>query len=235
MGRHRRRRTTPDPSRREILGGGAMLAAAVLLGGSGSPPAEADPASPAVTPAAPRIHDRSDWQAREPEWPARVLDDAPSYIVVHHTATPNVSDQSQSRAFELSRAIQRHHMQHNGWSDTGQQLTISRGGYLMEGRNGSLEAIRSGRQLLGAHVRDHNPVTVGIENEGTYHDGDPPTELYDTLVETCAWLCDTYALEPQAIVGHRDLITTTCPGDQLYAMLPQLRADVAASLGIGSG
>jgi hypothetical protein len=34
-----------------------------------------------------------------------------------------------------------------------------------------------------------------------------------------------------AIVGHRDYVSTQCPGDVLYARLPELRDRVAALLG----
>ncbi len=60
----------------------------------------------------------------------------------------------------------------------------------------------------------------------------PTTALWNKLVETCAWLCDVYGLSPSAIVGHRDLNATACPGDVLYARLPQLRNAVAARLGM---
>ena len=39
-------------------------------------------------------------------------------------------------------------MQTNGWDDIGEQLTISRGGYVMEGRAGSLNAIAH-NELVG--------------------------------------------------------------------------------------
>lgn len=231
MGKHRRERTTPEPSRRQILGGGTMLAAALLLGGSAPPTAQAAPAAPVATSFfVPQVHGRQAWEAREAAWSAQVLDEAPRYIVIHHTATDNVTDYSKERAFELSQAVQRHHMDHNGWADVGQQLTISRGGFLMEGRNGSLAAIRAGQHLLGAHVRDHNSVTVGIENEGNYDAEEPNQWLYKSLVETCAWLCTTYGLGSDAIVGHRDLISTNCPGERFYELLPQLRDDVEALL-----
>jgi hypothetical protein len=232
MARHRRQHTTTGPSRRDALGGGTLLATAVLLTGSahfsGQVPAEATGTS--STPPTPLVFPREDWKAREPERDARVLDHAPEYVVVHHTDTRNRSDFSRKWAFELSRAIQNHHMDTQGWGDTGQQLTISRGGYVMEGRSGSLDAIRSGRHLVGVQTRDHNPVSVGIENEGRYHEKEPPEELYDSLVEVCAWLCETYDLPTSAIVGHRDLVSTTCPGDVLYDMLPALREDTDALL-----
>jgi hypothetical protein len=152
---------------------------------------------------------------------------------VHHTATPNSKDYSVAHAYELSRQIQHFHMHTRRWDDTGQQLTISRGGHVMEGRNGSLAAIRAGRHVVGAQALHHNSHTVGIENEGTYSRAAVPGRLWSSLVETCAWLCTEYRLDPfRAIVGHRDLVATDCPGDVLYARLPGLRGDVAKHLAL---
>jgi hypothetical protein len=234
----------PAPSRRELLGtAGVLLGAAVLLNGSTPYPAQAasvpahaghavTTATPARTRPVPQVHARKKWDAVKPTRKARVRKKAPEYIVVHHTATPNSSDDSRKQAFRLSRSIQKYHMTNNGWPDVGQQLTISRGGHVMEGRKGSLKAIRNGRHLVGTQARGYNPVSLGIENEGNYDKDDPPDALYDSLIETCAWLCTAYDLDTSAIVGHRDLVATACPGDHLYDQLPQLRDDVDALLAL---
>ncbi|MEV5828799.1 peptidoglycan recognition family protein [Spirillospora sp. NPDC052242] len=206
-------------TRRRLLGGTAAAMGGALLG----------PLPSASARTAPRLHTRTEWHARAPKAAATVLDRAPDRIVVHHTASPNAADRSLEHAFALSRSIQDFHMDTNGWDDTGQQLTISRGGHLMEGRNRSLEAIKARKHVMGAHTLGHNEHTIGIENEGTYMDAEPTDALWCRLVETCAWLCDVYDLDPHtAIVGHRDYNDTACPGDVLYALLPKLRAQVAA-------
>ncbi|MFD0901259.1 peptidoglycan recognition protein family protein [Actinomadura sediminis] len=206
-------------TRRRLLGGTAVAVGGALLG----------PLPSAHARTAPRLYTRAEWGARPPKVAATVLDRAPDRIVVHHTATPNSADLSRRHAFALSRSIQDFHMDANGWDDTGQQLTISRGGHLMEGRNRSLEAINAGAHVMGAHTLGHNEHTIGIENEGTYMTAAPTRALWCRLVATCAWLCDVYDLDPHtAIVGHRDHNDTACPGDVLYALLPQLRAQVAA-------
>jgi N-acetylmuramoyl-L-alanine amidase-like protein len=182
------------------------------------------------------VHTREKWEAREPRRPAVVLPDAPNRIVVHHTATPNTKDFTLGHAYALSRAIQRFHMQDNGWDDIGEQLTISRGGHVMEGRNQTLSAIEAGRHVIGAQALGHNAHTIGIENEGTYTEELVVPRLWQALVATCAWLCVAYRLDPaDAIVGHRDLGKTTCPGAQLYRRLPELRREVAARLAAGRG
>ena len=213
--------------RRTMLRGSALVSGGVILGGLVGLGAT----GPVSAAGIPKVYTRSDWKARPPRQRVEVLSKGPTHIVVHHTATGNVSDTSKSHAAALSRAIQRHHMDGNGWNDTGQQLTISRGGYIMEGRDQTLRAIRDGGHVIGAHVANHNSHTVGIENEGTYSSTTPPTALMSSLVETCAWLCLVYRLDPEdAIVGHRDYNSTNCPGDKLYSMLPKLRRDVKGSV-----
>lgn len=213
--------------RRTMLRGAALAAGGVLLGGA----LGVSVAGQASASAMPKVYTRTDWNARAPKGGIELRAQGPTHIVVHHTATGNVSDTSTSHAAALSRSIQRYHMDSNGWSDTGQQLTISRGGHIMEGRDKSLQAIREGGHVIGAHTANHNSHTIGIENEGTYSSATPPGALMSALVDTCSWLCLVYRLDPQeAIVGHRDYNATNCPGDKLYSMLPKLRDDVGSRL-----
>lgn len=210
---------------------GLLRTTAVVMGGALLTPI-AGPLPAAAAQATPLLHPRADWQARPPKVPATVLNRAPDHIVVHHTASPNSTDYSLEHALDLSRAIQNFHVDTNGWDDIGQQLTISRGGHLMEGRNLTLEAISARTHVVGAHTLSHNDHTIGIENEGTYMTQAPTSALWEKLITTCAWLCDTYTLDPHtAIVGHRDYNNTACPGDTMYALLPQLRNQVAELLG----
>lgn len=218
-------------SRRGLLGGGLLLAAVPWGCTEASASARGGPAGDAVPEAVPLVYPRRQWGARSPKRHARILGHAPDHLVVHHTDTANSADPSIDHAFGLSRWIQDFHMNTRGWDDTGQQLTISRGGYVMEGRNRSLAAIRAGVNVMGAQVLGHNDHTLGIENEGTYMTVAPPALLWSSLVAVCAWLCDLYELDPHtAISGHRDFNSTDCPGDMLYAMLPELRRSVAARL-----
>ncbi|MDS1271448.1 peptidoglycan recognition family protein [Lipingzhangella sp. LS1_29] len=221
------RRGNAAYSRRGVVRGAVLVAGGTLLGSA----AILGAASGASAAATPGVLTREDWDARSPRKKAQVLTEPPDHIVIHHTATANTSDFSRSRALSLSRGIQNWHMDNNGWNDTGQQLTISRGGYVMEGRNTSLEAIAEGKHVVGAHVANHNSHTLGIENEGSYGSASPPEEQLAALVATVAWLCAVYELDPeQAIVGHRDFNATACPGDELYALLPSLRTEVCARM-----
>ncbi|MGW1676127.1 peptidoglycan recognition protein family protein [Saccharopolyspora sp. NPDC002376] len=210
-------------ARRVLLAGGL---AATAVGASGIP------VWASSRRAAPEILSTSEWEAREPSSPVQVLDQRPVKIVVHHTASANSEDTSQEHAMELARQIQEFHMDSNGWLDTGQNFTNSRGGWLLEGRHKSLAVLTAGEQhVLGAHAGEQNSVSLGIENEGTYVDAQVPDALWDSLVELCSYMVVQYGIDAGEIYGHRDFMATACPGDVLYARLPELREAVGAAAG----
>jgi hypothetical protein len=203
----------------------------LLLAAAGSGLLAAWPA-PARAAAGPEIVDCAGWGARPNSRVVNVVAQRPVKILVHHTATPNADDLGRAAADRLARGIQDFHMDRRGWLDSGQHFTISRGGFVLEGRHRSLEALRSGRkQVEAAHCTGQNLVSIGIENEGTYTDTEPTGPLWDRLRELCAYTCAQYGIAPTEIFGHRDFKDTLCPGDVLYGMLPRLRSEVAGLLG----
>jgi len=211
--------------RRLLLRGGLVAGGLVVAGARDVlRPSEAE----AVT--APAIFSTSDWGAQPPRGNIEILNRRASKIIIHHTASANSSDFTRAHAFQLARNIQQWHFD-RGWDDTGQQFTISRGGFVMAGRHGSLPALMDGnRHVVGAHCTGQNDVAVGIENEGTYTNVQIRDEHYDKLVRMCAFICQKYGIPPRDIFGHRDFSATECPGDRLYARLPRLRDDVRALL-----
>jgi hypothetical protein len=213
----------PKPSRRSVLVGGLVLAGSV--GGMVRPASARAAESPAIV-------DCDDWGARPNRGIVQVRNERPARIIVHHTATANVDDVSREAAARLARLIQDFHMDRRGWLDTGQNFTISRGGFILEGRHRSHEVLRLGRRHVeGAHCTGQNEVAVGIENEGTYTSTTPPGEVWSSLRTMCAYICRQYEIEPTEIVGHRDFKDTACPGDAFYDLLPRLRREVAQTLG----
>jgi N-acetylmuramoyl-L-alanine amidase len=211
-------------SRRNVFRGAVVIGAGAVL-----PPALSSAALGAVP--VPNIASCATWGARSPSSPLTLLTTNPNKILIHHTATPNSTDYSQAHAFALARSIQDYHMDHNGWSDTGQNFTVSRGGYLMEGRHYSLSKLTAGSGFVqSAHCPGQNTQAVGIENEGTYTSLTPPTALWNKLVDLCAYICSQYNIASTQIYGHRDFVSTECPGDAFYAQLPALRSAVHAKL-----
>lgn len=216
-----------NASRRGVLLGGLVLTGAI---GGLIRPDEASAAEPAVK--APPIIGCDTWGARRPSDAIPVWNERPVRIIVHHTATPNVKDFSRDAAEFVARKIQEFHMDRRGWIDTGQNFTISRGGYVLEGRHRSLEVLRTGRRHVeGAHCTGQNVEAVGIENEGTYSSLTPPDKQWARLRSMCAYICHQYGIAPTEIGGHRDFKDTLCPGDTFYEMLPRLRTEVTDLLG----
>jgi N-acetyl-anhydromuramyl-L-alanine amidase AmpD len=211
-------------SRRLFLVGG--LVGGLTVAGSALGPGRARADEPV-----PPFIDCAGWAARPPSAACRIWHQRPVKILVHHTASANQADVSRDAAVRLAHSIQDFHMDQRKWSDTGQHLTITRGGFVLEGRHRSLEMIAGGRSTVeGAHCTGQNVVAIGIENEGTYTNVAPPAALWDRLRETCAYLCRRYGIKPTEIYGHRDFKNTACPGDKLYAKLPALRDEVAGLL-----
>ena len=76
---------------------------------------------------------------------------------------------------------------------------------------------------------------------GNYENLYPPQQTLDSLEKLLAWKCDIRGMDPvgqgfivsatiDIISGHRDApgSSTACPGDSLYAMLPDVRIGTKA-------
>ncbi|TXL86703.1 N-acetylmuramoyl-L-alanine amidase [Streptomyces sp. IB2014 016-6] len=227
------------PGRRTVLRGGLTATAVGALGLAATGPANAAPvrrpaARSPLAAAEPRIYSTAEWGARPPSQQIVVLDRVPTYIVVHHTAEPgNSEDYSLEHAMEICRSIQNFHMDGQGWGDSGQQFTNSRGGFILEGRHQSLDVVRGGTQhVQGANVGGRNSEVIGIENEGLYTEVDVPAALWGSLVQLVAWIATQYGRPVTDIMGHRDFNSTECPGGVLYGRLQELRDAVAGALGV---
>lgn len=190
----------------------------------------------AATVGRPSIVSTDEWDAQQVgslPWITR----APGYLVIHHTTHQNSSDYSLGSALQLARTLQSNHLR-NGWADTGHQFTIGRGGHILEGRHGSLSALRAGNRFVqGAHAYGFNDHSVGIEVDGVYMTEVPTQAQWQSLVHLSAYACQQYGIAVEDIIAHRDVpgAQTHCCGDAFYARLPALRHDVAAALGRGTG
>ncbi|KAB1937455.1 N-acetylmuramoyl-L-alanine amidase [Micromonospora sp. ALFpr18c] len=222
-----------EVDRRTLLRAGLGAATVAVVG--------SELAFPATAQAAPGtdldwIISCDEWAARPPKDPLSVSAIPTNKIIVHHMAFPNVTDYSREQAVKLAHDCQDLHIDGNGWSDTGQHFTVSRGGYVLEGRRGSLERLEAGdRQMISAHCPGENGRAIGIENEGTYVTETPPKALTDSLVTLCVAICRQYGLHAHDIFGHWDFRTTDCPGAAFYREFPALRRRVYAALGTKLG
>ena len=136
----------------------------------------------------------------------------------------------------FARAIQKDHFS-RGWSDSGHNFLNTTGGYLLEGRTGTVDAVKQGKCVRSAHAAQDpgrlpkGNESPGIENEGNFTSFQMGATQWTSLVALCSELCSALSIQPSNIRGHREFSNTDCPGDWLFGQLPRLRQEVAAKMG----
>lgn len=170
------------------------------------------------------------------QWGARPVDNTGSPqsrvvgVVIHHTAGPNARTRwpapiERQRCASLARAIQRDHMERQGWKDSGHHALVTRSGLVLEGRTGSWEAIQRGIVIQGAHAGDAavNRTHFGIECEGNTELAPLTDRQWAALVELCAQVCLWGDVQSANLFPHSQFRPTECPGSWLRLRLPALR------------
>lgn len=154
-------------------------------------------------------------------------------ILIHHTAGPNLKIRmagtgEMERACALAREVQRQHQRQNRWIDIGYHFIVSRGGIILEGRTGSLDAAQRGLVVRGAHAGNNeaNARWWGVVLEGSYMEVFPLEDQWVAAVDLCAHLSLWGTTQAQEIRGHRDFKATECPGQQMYDALERFREEV---------
>jgi N-acetylmuramoyl-L-alanine amidase len=200
---------------------------------------DAGPASDATDAPQPNILTRSDWGADE-SWRSSDprYSDTIEQAHIHHTAGSN--DYTRADVPAIIRGDYWYHTQVLGWSDLGYNFVVDKFGRIWEGRAGGID-----RAVLGAHTLGFNHDSFGVAAIGRYGATSPSSDLVSSLVRLTAWKLDAYDREPAGhtrvrsagsdrypegtwvrlpvIDGHRDTNETVCPGDELYAKLPDIR------------
>jgi hypothetical protein len=190
----------------------------------------------------PRIHLRSEWGAEQ--CPTRRVNYARvKAAVIHHTVTANEYSRSQTPAAIL--AICRFHRNTNGWNDIGYNFVVDRFGRIWEGRAGGID-----EAVMGSHAQGYNAQTTGIANLGTFTSVPQTEAAIGAMARLIAWKLGNHGVRTGGttrltsaggssarypygytrrfpkVIGHRDTGVTSCPGEQLYYQLPELRERV---------
>ncbi len=216
-----------------------------------------DPLQAAAPGDAPDIITRNQWwgslpagEINAPRWkPVKIT---VTHGILHHTATINDPENPSQQI----RNIWHYHANTLGWGDIGYNFLIDQHGNIYQGRYNPwlyTTDIRAG------HAFEANGASFGVGLLGQFHPtaaspapGRPTAEAIAAFEELCAWRFTQLNLNPlenasivtgakgrevtkvvPRISGHRDLDATACPGDRLYAYLPQIREDVAALIPYG--
>lgn len=123
-------------------------------------------------------------------------------IVIHHTGNA-VDDDLSATEIDASHKAQ-------GWTCIGYHYVIRKDGTVEQGRP---------HWTVGAHAYGENPHTIGIHVCGNFEIGEPTSEQIESLAMLLANLCTDYGLpiDRDHIIGHRELMPTACPGENLFA------------------
>jgi hypothetical protein len=162
---------------------------------------------------------------------------------IHHTVSANEYGPEDSAAMVLG--ICRYHRNGNGWNDIGYNFLVDRYGTIFEGRAGGMA-----EAVVGAQAQGYNSTSTGIASLGTFSSGGQTPAGLAAIARVLSWKLAVHGIPPNGkvqvlsqggstnrfaagsrpvfdrISGHRDGNATACPGDGLYAQLPQLRAMV---------
>jgi len=135
-------------------------------------------------------------------------------IVIHHTGNPTDDDLSAEDIHEAHQNL--------GWAGIGYHYVIR--------KDGTIEAGRA-TDTIGSHAYGENWHTIGIHLSGNFAIGEPTDAQIESCAHLIAWLTEEYDLNivngeddpEEVIVGHRDLMATACPGDNLYNKIDTIR------------
>ncbi|MDQ4007743.1 MAG: N-acetylmuramoyl-L-alanine amidase [Actinomycetota bacterium] len=186
----------------------------------------------------PRLISRRQWGA-DPRLRSRC--DSPritntlQMAFVHHTAGNN--HYSRSEAPAIVRGVYAYHTQGQGWCDIGYNFLVDRFGRSYVGRAGGPNVA-----VRGAHSGDYNERTAGVSLIGNFEKARPTRAMRRGLIRLLAWKLGSFYRGPRTTVriegrrfekisGHRDAMSTACPGRFVYRWLPRLRERVASRIG----
>ncbi|CAF4128177.1 unnamed protein product [Rotaria socialis] len=159
----------------------------------------------APTPNCPNIVSRSEWGARAPKSTTGMAKSLP-YVVIHHTTGGTCT--AKSACIVKMKGFQNYHMDSNGWDDIGYSFLVGEDGNIYEGR---------GWTYVGAHTYGYNSQSIGISVIGDYMSQKPNAAAINSvkaLIE-CG-ISRGYISRAYTLRGHRDLDSTSCPGNAFY-------------------
>ena len=146
-------------------------------------------------------------------------------IVVHHTAGSNNYTKTQSAA--IVRATQAYHVKSRKWCDIGYNFLVDKYGQTFEGRRGGIY-----QTVRGAHAGNLavNTYTLGVSMMGNLDYVRPSAAMQASMVRLIGWRMGTTYMKAKGIyslggktlnmiAGHRNVISTGCPGKYGYVWL----------------
>lgn len=124
-------------------------------------------------------------------------------IVIHHTGSP-----------DMDASVEQIHGWHlgNGWAGIGYHYVIRKDGTIEQGRP---------EWAIGSHAYGENSHSIGIHISGDFEQAEPTSQQVEKCAMLVADICDRYSIpiDYNHIVGHGELMATSCPGRNLQKLI----------------
>lgn len=162
---------------------------------------------------------RKDWNAQKPVM--EMKSHKPQFITIHHTGMPQKPELSIEKKLQaLQDFSQKNSSMADGsikkaWADVPYHFYIATNGKIAEGRNINFQGDSNTNYNLEGHVL--------IVVEGDFNKEKVLPQQWESLKELIAFISSEYDISPKTISGHRDQAETSCPGNNLYQKLSELK------------
>lgn len=166
-------------------------------------------------------------------------------LIVHHTATTSSLPITVEQEKEYMKSVYKFHAFSRWRGDIGYNFVIMPSGRIYEGRAG-------GAGVVWAHATRNNTDSIWISLVWNFQWENNPTQgQLESLVKLSVTLMRKYNIDPDeetkyftassvypyitvtnnfTFASHKDAGITACPGENLYAMLPNLRQQISQKL-----
>jgi hypothetical protein len=176
-----------------------------------------------LIPDAVRFVPRTAWRAHAPVLP--MIHHVPNRLTIHHTATvQNPARTIEAKMSGLQAFSQRDDSLASGkkkpaWADVPYHYYVAVDGAVAEGRD---------RRYVGDTNTEYDPAGhLLVVVEGNFETDTLTSEQRRTLDAFIPALARHFHIPGSMLGAHRDFADTLCPGRNLYADIPRLRALIA--------
>ncbi len=167
-----------------------------------------------------KILSRADWNAQPPGMEMKTHQ--PTRITIHHTAVKQNPQRTLAQKLQsLQKFSQNPGTLGNGkpklaWPDVPYHYYIDCHGEVGEGREVKFVGDTNTRYDPTGHAL--------VVLEGNFEEEQPSEAQLVALRKIITRLSAQYQVPPDRVGGHKDFAETLCPGKNLQALLPELRA-----------
>lgn len=143
-------------------------------------------------------------------------------VTIHYVGASHIND-SHSACAGRVKGIQNHHIDGNGWADIAYSLLVCQHGYVFVGRG-----LNRRTAANGTNSGNQNWYAVCALIGGSQQ---PSADMVQGIKDAVSYLRRSGGAA-SGVNGHRDHLSTSCPGNPLYAMV---RNGTFGSGGSGGG